>query len=69
MATRLHALGDDEIATGRLGGSTLIDRADLPRNESTSPMASPDKALIRMALEELDDPHPACRFGDDLDWR
>jgi hypothetical protein len=32
-------------------------------------MPGRDQALVRIAFEELDDPHPAGRFRDDLNWR
>jgi hypothetical protein len=70
MAASLHALSDDKIAAGRLGGPALVDRAVLPRNESTSTMASPHKALVNGALEELDDHHVTRCFRYDLDrWQ
>ena len=69
MATCLHALSDNEVASCRLGGPALADRADLPRNQSASAMPSRDKTLVRIALEELDDPYRAGRFRYDLSWR
>jgi hypothetical protein len=69
MAARFNALSDNEIAASGLGGSALVDRADLPRNEGTSTMAGSDKALVTSSLEELDDPYPPSRFRYDLDRR
>ena len=69
MAARLHALSDNEVASSRLCGPALASRASLPRNQSASAVPCRDKALVRIAFEELDDPYRSGRFGNDLDWR
>ena len=60
MASRLHPLSDNEVASSRLGGSALVDRANLPRDECASGVPGPDEAHVGIAFEELDDPHPAA---------
>jgi hypothetical protein len=69
MTACLHALSDDEVASNRLRGTTLVDRANLPTNERATIMPSVDEHLDRIAFEELDDLHPAGCLRHNLDWR
>ena len=69
MASRLHPLSDNEIASSRLGSSALVDRANLPRNESPPGVPGPDQAFVRIAFEELHDPHLARLPRYRFDWR